>query len=228
MITCNNLVKYYDGTKVLDGLNFQVKEGEIFGLLGPNGAGKTTTIKVILGLTELDSGEVIKNSDIHIGYSPETPYFHPFLSAYEVMLFYAKIQKIPMEDAIKQTVDFLKTVGLESEMHKKVKKFSKGMLQRLAVAQALLGEPELLILDEPSSGLDALGRVEMKKMILKLKREGRTIILNSHILADVESVADRVMIIHKGRLLKTVNLNHDDGSINLEALFTEALGGENS
>ena len=227
MITCNELIKYYDGKKVLDGLSFHVKEGEVFGLLGPNGAGKTTTIKAILGLTKLDGGEIKKKSDLHIGYSPETPYFHPFLSAYEVMLFYAKIQKIPAQLAVRQTQEFLKIVGLETEMNKKVKKYSKGMLQRLAVAQALLGEPGLLILDEPSSGLDAFGRVEMKKMILRLKREGRTIILNSHILSDVESVADRVMIIHKGRLVRSVNLNHDDGSINLEDIFLEALKGEN-
>lgn len=226
MIICNDLVKNYNGKRVLDHLSFQVKEGEVFGLLGPNGAGKTTTIKAVLGLTKLDSGTIIKKSNSHIGYSPETPYFHPFLSAYEVMVFYAKLQQIPLEDSKKQIIDFLRTVGLESEMHTKVKTFSKGMLQRLAVAQALLGEPEVLILDEPSSGLDALGRVEMKKMILKLKREGRTIILNSHILEDVESVADRVIIIHKGRLIKSVNLNHDDGSIKLERIFLEALRGD--
>lgn len=227
MITCKDLVKYYNGKKVLDGLSFHVKEGEVFGLLGPNGAGKTTTIKAILGLTKLDGGEIKINSDLHIGYSPETPYFHPFLSAYEVMLFYANIQKIKAPYAKIQITELLKMVGLESEMNKKVKHYSKGMLQRLAVAQALLGEPGLLILDEPSSGLDAFGRVEMKKMILNLKREGRTIILNSHILSDVESVADRVMIIHKGHLVKSVNLSHDDGSINLENVFLEALKGEN-
>lgn len=227
MIVCHGLVKYFGRNRVLNELNFHVNEGEVFGLLGPNGAGKTTAIKAILGLTKLNAGFVRINKDAKIGYSPETPYFHGFLSAFEVMIFYGRVQKIPSESLLAQIEKSLKTVGLNTHKDKKVCKFSKGMLQRLALAQALLGEPEILILDEPSAGLDALGRIEIRKLILKLKHEGRTILLNSHILSDVQSVADRVLIIKDGAGLKEVDLKNDSEALDLEQIFVESLGGGN-
>lgn len=225
MIKCMNLEKTYENKLVLNRLSFEVKQGEIFGLLGPNGAGKTTTIKMILGLATLDAGEIIKDEKLKIGYQPETPYFHGYLTAYEVLAFYAKLQKISKEHFEEHIKSCLKKVGLTNDMHKKVLKFSKGMLQRLAVAQALLGDPDVLIFDEPSAGLDVLGRIEMKKLILKLKHEGKTILLNSHILNDVESVADRVCIIKDGSVIKQVDLRCDEQAMNLESIFIKAVGG---
>lgn len=226
MIKCIDLEKTYEQKLVLNRLNFEVRQGEIFGLLGPNGAGKTTTIKMILGLTTLDAGSIIKDEKLKIGYQPETPYFHGYLTAYEVLAFYAKIQKLPKANFEHHLKSCLDKVGLKNDMHRKVLKFSKGMLQRLAVAQALLGDPDVLIFDEPSAGLDVLGRIEMKKLILKLKHEGKTILLNSHILNDVESVADRVCIIKDGRAIKEVDLRCDDQAMSLESIFIKAVGGE--
>lgn len=225
MITCHNLVKAYKDKQVLNNLSFHIKEGEIYGLLGPNGAGKTTTIKMILGLSKLDAGSVEIDQGIHIGYQPETPFFHTYLTAYEVMKFYGQLQKISKDDLDTQIQDALDSVGLKMDQYKQIKTYSKGMLQRLAFAQALLGHPKLLILDEPSAGLDVIGRIQIRKLILKLKKEGRTILLNSHILSDVESVADRVGIIHQGQLVKEIDLKLDEG-IHLENEFIKAVGGQ--
>jgi ABC-2 type transport system ATP-binding protein len=228
MIKCINLEKTYENKNVLNRLSFEVRQGEIFGLLGPNGAGKTTTIKMILGLATLDAGQVIKDDHLKIGYQPETPYFHGYLTAYEVLAFYAKIQKLSKNGFEEHIKLCLKKVGLENDMKRKVQKFSKGMVQRLAVAQALLGDPDVLIFDEPSAGLDVLGRIEMKKLILKLKREGKTILLNSHILNDVETVADRVCMIKDGHVVKEVDLRCDEQAMSLESIFIKAMGGKNN
>lgn len=226
MIACTNLVKFYGKKKVLDGLSFRVREGEIFGLLGPNGAGKTTTIKAILGLTSISGGKVEIEKGITLGYSPETPYFHSFLSVEEVMDFYGKLQKISKIKRKEEISRCLVQVGLEKEKDVKVGKLSKGMLQRLAVAQALLGNPKILILDEPSAGLDAIGRIAMKRLILNLKQEGRTILLNSHILNDVETTADRVLIIKDGCKVTEVDIKNEEYGGNLENLFVKEIGGE--
>ena len=225
MIECKNLIKKYYKATVVSNLSFHVNSGEVYGLLGANGAGKTTTIKMILGLTKIDSGEIKVPDGISIGYSPETPYFYPILTGTEILEFYSKIQKIRKADAKKQIEEILEKVGLAASAHKKVKAYSKGMLQRLAVGQALLGNPDLLILDEPTSGLDALGRLEMKNLILELKREGKTILLNSHILNDVEKVADRAIILKEGIKLAEVDLQNKNENINLEEIFIHAIGG---
>ncbi len=159
ILECRGLVKRYGQTEAVAGLSFSVEKGETLGLLGPNGAGKTTTIKMILGLTRPTGGDVTIDSETRIGYSPETPYFHPFLTGYEVLRFYSRLQRLDMPKAAEQIGRLLDLTGLADAAGKRVSDYSKGMLQRLAFAQALLGDPELLILDEPTSGLDAVGRI---------------------------------------------------------------------
>jgi len=225
MIECKNLIKKYNKVTVVSNLSFRVNRGEIYGLLGGQWRRETTTIKMILGLTKIDGGEIKMPKDISIGYSPETPYFYPFLTGAETLAFYSKIQKIRKTEAKQQIEEILEKVGLASSTPKKVQTYSKGMLQRLAVGQSLLGNPDLLILDEPTSGLDALGRLEMKNLILELKQEGKTIILNSHILSDVEKVADRAIILKEGKLLAEVDLRNKDQNVNLEDIFIRAIGG---
>lgn len=222
MLSCRNLKKIYQKQCVVNGLSFAVQEGEAFALLGSNGVGKTTTIKMILGLIPKDGGDVEKQENIRIGYSPETPYFHPFLNGWEVLEFYGSLQNIPKKELKEQIPVLLERAGLE-DSRTKVKNYSKGMLQRLALAQALLGDPKLLILDEPSAGLDALGRVEMMQTIRSLKEDGKTIIINSHILGDIERVCDRGIIIKKGNLLYEWEKGKENRS--LEEIFVEKIGG---
>lgn len=223
MIECTNLTKSYKKKRVVDNLNFSVNNGEIFAFLGSNGAGKTTTIKMILGLVGIDSGEVKIAENIRIGYSPETPYFPPFLTGYEVLEYYAGIQKISKTERKTEIPKLLETVGLENDK-KRVKNYSKGMLQRLALAQALLGNPNLLILDEPTAGLDALGRLEIMQLIEKLKIGGKTIIINSHILNDIERICDRGIIIKKGIQMGVWNKS-DNNTRTLEEIFLDLVGG---
>lgn len=224
MLNCRHITKKYKNVTVVDNLSFQVEEGEVFALLGSNGAGKTTTIKMILGLIQKDSGEIEKKEGLTIGYSPETPYFPPFLTGREALTYYAKIQKIDKTSISNLVGELLEVVGLE-DSKTKIKVYSKGMLQRLALAQALLGNPQLLILDEPTAGLDALGRVEMMQLIEKLKKQGKTIILNSHILNDIERVCDRGIIMKKGKILKTWTRQEEHQGKSLEEIFVETVGG---
>lgn len=223
MLECTNLTKSYKKKCVVDNLSFNVNKGEIFAFLGSNGAGKTTTIKMILGLVGIDSGEVKIAENIRIGYSPETPYFPPFLTGYEVLEYYAGIQKIAKAERKAEIPKLLETVGLENDKTR-VKNYSKGMLQRLALAQALLGNPDLLILDEPTAGLDALGRVEIMQLIEKLKNSGKTIIINSHILNDIERICDRGIIIKKGVQMGVWNKS-DNNTKTLEEIFLDLVGG---
>lgn len=223
MLECTNLTKTYKKKCVVDNLSFHVRKGEIFAFLGSNGAGKTTTIKMILGLVGIDSGEVKLAENVGIGYSPETPYFPPFLTGYEVLEYYAGIQKISKTQRKTEIPKLLETVGLENDKTR-VKNYSKGMLQRLALAQALLGNPNLLILDEPTAGLDALGRLEIMQLIEKLKIEGKTIIINSHILNDIERICDRGIIIKKGIQMGVWNKS-DNNVKPLEEIFLDLVGG---
>ena len=224
MLSCRDITKKYKNVTVVDNLSFQVEEGEVFALLGSNGAGKTTTIKMILGLIRKDSGEIEKKEGLTIGYSPETPFFPPFLTGREALTYYAKIQKIDKTSISNLVGELLEVVGLE-DSKTKIKVYSKGMLQRLALAQALLGNPQLLILDEPTAGLDALGRVEMMQLIGELKKQGKTIILNSHILNDIEWVCDRGIIMKKGKVLKTWTRQEEHQGKSLEEIFVETVGG---
>lgn len=194
--------------RALKGLDLEIKRGEIFGLLGPNGSGKTTTIKLLLGLlfpTEgqalvfgKDATDVSKNE--RIGYLPEESYLYRFLNAEETLDFYGRLFDIP-HDVLKQRVDeLIKMVGLERARKRQLKEYSKGMTRRIGLAQALINEPELILLDEPTSGLDPIGTREMKDMILRLRDEGRTVVMCSHLLADVQDVCDRIAILHQGEL----------------------------
>lgn len=223
MLECIGLKKTYNEKYVVNDLSFNVNKGEVFAFLGNNGAGKTTTIKMILGLVKKDSGEIMHDDNILIGYSPETPYFPPFLTGYEVLDYYAKIQKIPHSIRRTEIMKLLDSVGLENNKTR-VRNYSKGMLQRLALAQSLLGDPELLILDEPTAGLDALGRLEIIQLIGKLKNAGKTIIINSHILNDIERVCDRGIIIRNGVKLGEWNKS-DNNEKSLEEIFIELVGG---
>lgn len=225
MLECMNLTKSYKKKCVVNNLSFSVQRGEIFAFLGSNGAGKTTTIKMILGLVGIDGGRVEMEKGIRVGYSPETPYFPPFLTGYEVLDYYARIQKLPKPEHRAEITELLHVVGLENSKTR-VKNYSKGMLQRLALAQALLGNPELLILDEPTAGLDALGRLEMMQLIGKLKNAGRTILINSHILSDIERICDRGIIIKNGVQMGNWN-KADNNPQTLEEMFLELVGGIN-
>lgn len=222
MIKIENLVKSYKGKKVVNDLSFEIKEGELFALLGSNGAGKSTTIKMILDLVKKDSGNIEKPQDILIGYSPETPYFPPFLTGREVLRYYGQLQKLEKNQLEEQCTQLLEEVGLEDD-NTKVRFYSKGMLQRLAMAQALLGDPQFLILDEPCAGLDAMGRLEMLKLIEKLKKKGKTILMNSHILNDMEKVCDCGIIMKKGQKMRDFTKADLQGEQSLEDMFVEAV-----
>lgn len=224
MLKCRNLKKSYKKKCVVDNLCFTVNKGEIFAFLGSNGAGKTTTIKMILGLVKKDSGEIDIDENVTIGYSPETPYFPPFLTGHEVLRYYYDIQKLNKAERETGISELLSKVGLEDNKTR-VKNYSKGMLQRLALAQALLGNPELLILDEPTAGLDAMGRLEIIQLMGELKKSGKTIIINSHILSDIERVCDRGIIIKNGLCLKKWCRNDDNNGMSLEEIFVETIGG---
>ncbi len=199
----------------IEGVSFTVGKGEVFALLGHNGAGKTTTINCILDLMHPDSGEVeifqcpstkIK-SRTKVGYLPERPYFFEHLTGRELLVFYAKLLDIPSKSQKEQVDALLDLAGISDAAHRPLRKFSKGMLQRLGLAQAMLGDPDLLILDEPMSGLDPIGRREVRHLLLDLKAKGKTIILSSHIVPDVEVLADSVGIMCEGRLAVTKSMS---------------------
>jgi ABC-2 type transport system ATP-binding protein len=195
-------------THAVSGLDLVVRRGETFGLLGPNGAGKTTTLKMLTGLLRPDGGEVRLLGGVpgdvrvraRIGYLPENPYFYDHLTAEEFLDFYGRLQGIPRADRAERVRATLERVGLAERAGVALRKFSKGMVQRLGIAQAIQHEPELLILDEPMSGLDPVGRREVRDLILTLRAAGRTVLFSSHILQDVEMICDRVGILDGGRL----------------------------
>ncbi len=195
-------------TFAVSGLSLEVNRGEVFGLLGPNGAGKTTTLKMMLGLLRPSAGEVTllggppsnPASRARVGYLPENPYFYDYLTAGEFLDFYGRLQGLKGESRRRRTGTAMKLVGLEGRERTALRKFSKGMIQRVALAQAIQHDPEVIILDEPMSGLDPIGRREVRDLILSLKASGRTIFFSSHILQDAEMVCDRVAIIKDGKL----------------------------
>ncbi|HTR40919.1 MAG TPA: ABC transporter ATP-binding protein [Pseudomonadales bacterium] len=196
-------------TKVaLSGLDLEVSTGEVFGFLGPNGAGKTTTMNVLLGFVPPTGGTAsLFGIDVRqpiarqrIGYLPEMTYYYKFLTAEELLRFYAQIFGLPRAEADKRIDETLKLVELESARKRLIKTYSKGMQQRVGLAQALINNPDLLILDEPTSGLDPLGRMKVRDIIQRLKNEGKTVFFSSHELGEVETVCDRVAIISNGDL----------------------------
>ena len=192
----------------LNKLNIAIRKGEIFGLLGPNGSGKTTTLKLLLGLIFPTEGRAYvlgeATDDVaiksRIGFMPEESCFYRFLNADETLDFYGQLFRIPGKERKLRTNRLLKRVGLEFARKRPLKQYSKGMLRRIGIAQALINDPDLIILDEPTSGLDPVGTRETKDLILGLKAQGKTVLLCSHLLSDVQDICDRVAIIDKGEL----------------------------
>jgi ABC-2 type transport system ATP-binding protein len=192
----------------LDHLTLEVQDGEVFGFLGPNGAGKTTTLKCLMGLVFPTSGTArvrgrsIDDIAMHrdIGYLPEHPYFYDYLTARELLDYYARFSNFTAADRRQRVERFLKRVGLESAADVQLRKFSKGMLQRAGIAQAILHDPKVVFLDEPMSGLDPVGRREVRDIILELKAQGRTVFFSTHILSDAEMLCDRVGVLVGGKL----------------------------
>lgn len=194
--------------RALNALDLEIRRGEIFGLLGPNGSGKSTTIKLILGLLfptngkalvfGKDATEVTKNE--RIGYLPEESYLYKFLNAEETLDFYGRLFNMPSEVRRERIDKLINMVGLNWARRRQLKEYSKGMTRRIGLAQALINDPELLLLDEPTSGLDPIGTREMKDLILRLRDEGKTIVMCSHLLPDVQDVCDRIGILHQGEL----------------------------
>jgi ABC-2 type transport system ATP-binding protein len=201
----------------LKGVSLTVYQGETFGLLGPNGAGKTTLLKTVLGITRPSQGSGTllgkplgdRATRSRVGYLPENPYFYEGLTGWELLAFTAGLFQIPARERRKRTIDLLNWVGLSqtTARKKKLREYSKGMLQRIGLAQALINDPDVILLDEPMSGLDPQGRLQVREIIAALKSQGKTIFFNSHILGDVEKICDRVAILAQGQLLCVGALN---------------------
>src|SRR5882724_2943873 len=195
--------------KALDDLNLTIERGEVFGLLGPNGSGKSTTIKLLLGLIfptkgkAFVLGEAAGSSRINekIGFLPEESYLYRFLNGEETLKFYGRLFKIPRKELNRRVPELLDIVGLDQKARKrKLREYSKGMARRIGLAQALINNPDLILLDEPTTGLDPIGTREMKDLILSLKEQGKTVLLCSHLLADVQDVCDRITILFRGKM----------------------------
>ena len=213
----------------LKSLDLKVEPGETFGFLGPNGAGKTTTLKLLMGIIFPDSGSAsILGKDINdpkikrkIGFLPEQPYFYDYLNASELLDYYAQLCGVSSADRRTRIPRLLERVGLADAGKKQLRKFSKGMLQRVGIAQAIIHDPEILFLDEPMSGLDPNGRHEIRELIQELKDAGKTIFFSTHILSDAEALCDRVAVIHKGELrgVGVVNDLRSSGSDRSEVIW---------
>ncbi len=241
IIEINKLTKIYkpldfwkkERVTAVDNVSLSVKKGEVYGLLGLNGAGKTTMMKMILGLLKPTFGSILlfgrpvtdRAVRKKIGYLSELPYFPKYLKATEILDFYAELLDVPQREKKARISKVLSLVGLETRANRRIKGFSKGMQGRLGLAQAILNEPELLLLDEPMSGLDPLGYKETRDIIINLNKSGTTVFFNSHILSEVEKVCDRVSVLHGGRLVSTsaaAALKKKHGS--MEGYFLHSIG----
>jgi len=219
-------------TKALENLNLEIEDGKVFGLLGLNGSGKTTLLKLLVGLLFPTKGSIyifgqkVPHLSLlsRIGYLPEFPCFLMYLTAGELLHFYGKLYGFPLKERTKKLEAILDFVELKENRNDRLADFSKGMLERVGLAQVLLHDPELLLLDEPTSGLDPLGVKKMRQTILRLRDEGKTILLSSHLVTEVERVCDQVGILHHGRLKKVVDGKGWEGR--LEDLFSETVSGE--
>jgi ABC-2 type transport system ATP-binding protein len=214
VVETRNLSKVYrdfwgrQKVRALKALDLTIHRGEIFGLLGPNGSGKTTTLKLLLGLLFPTTGEALVfgrdatdvSKNERLGFLPEESYLYRFLNAEETLDFYGRLFNMPSTVRRERTARLIDMVGLNWAKRRQLREYSKGMTRRIGLAQALINDPELILLDEPTSGLDPIGTREMKDLILKLKGEGKTIVMCSHLLADVQDVCDRIAILHQGEL----------------------------
>ena len=214
IIETRNLTKVYKDfwgrpkVNALESLDLEVRRGEIFGLLGPNGSGKSTTIKLILGLLFPTSGQALvfnkEASDVskneRIGYLPEESYLYKFLNAEETLDFYGRLFNMTAGRRKQRVRDLIKLIDIEWAQRRQLKEYSKGMTRRIGLAQALINDPELIVLDEPTTGLDPIGTREMKDLIVRLRDQRKTILMCSHLLADVQDVCDRIAILHQGEL----------------------------
>ena len=208
------------GVVALDSLSLSIQPGEIFGLLGPNGAGKTTLLKILLGVVRPTSGSAILDGSScsspsarkRVGFLPENHRFPDFLTAARALQIFARLSFDDPAAESTRIPEVLDRVGLLAWRNSRVREFSKGMTQRLGLAQALMGKPKILFLDEPTDGVDPVGRVEIRDILLDMRRDGATIFLNSHMLAEVETICDRVCILDKGRVRKQGNLSEMTGA----------------
>jgi ABC-2 type transport system ATP-binding protein len=250
IIEIENLTKDYEvgfwkkkKVRALDRLTLNVEGGQIFGFLGGNGAGKTTTIKILMSLIYPSEGrakilgEDISSVKMHarIGYCPENPYFYDYLKASELMNYFGELFGFDAAKRRRKTEELLTKVGLEEkDWNKQLRKFSKGMLQRVGLAQSLINEPEVVFLDEPMSGLDPIGRREIRELIADLRTQGTTVFMSTHILSDIEALCDNVAILRKGRLAATGKLDdlltaageRQSFEINIKGVSAEVLKAE--
>jgi ABC-2 type transport system ATP-binding protein len=204
------LVKHFDRIKALQGVSLRAERGQIFGLLGQNGAGKTTLVKILLGITKLSSGEAflldrpagLAPVRRDVGYLPEDHHFPDYHTGASLLYFYGALLGVSRADLKKRVPAVLERVGLAGRMKYKIRTYSKGMKQRLGIAQAIFHDPHVIFLDEPTDGVDPLGRREIRRILLALKDEGKTIFLNSHLLSEVELICDRVAILQSGQVIR--------------------------
>ena len=234
VIEIRDLCVSYKDKRALDGLSLSVRRGEIFGFIGPNGAGKSTTIKAILGLVPAASGAVLLNglppsdpkSRAHVGFLPEEATYYRFLSPVEILCFYGEVFGISRSMLNSRIEKLLALVGLSEVRDKQISTFSKGMVQKVSLAQAMINDPETLILDEPTSGLDPLARMSLRKILGDLKAQGKTIFFSSHELSEVELLCDSIAILQSGRLVRSGSVDAVLGAHrekNLERFFLETV-----
>jgi ABC-2 type transport system ATP-binding protein len=217
--------------RAVDNLTLSVPAGQVFGLLGPNGSGKSTSIKIILGLLEPTVGEcrvfgapsTRVESRRDVGYLPEAPYFYRYLSGTELVRFYARVCGVPRSRLEARVREVVAWVGLAGAAERRVGTYSKGMLQRIGLAQALVHDPRLIILDEPTAGVDPVGSAEISELILKLKAQGKTVLITSHLLAQIEDVCDRIAILDRGRLVLEGAVRDLVGRTDQQALIVDPL-----
>ncbi len=241
IVETRNLSKVYrdfwgrQKVRALKALDLEIRQGEIFGLLGPNGSGKTTTMKLLLGLLFPTSGQALvfgkEATDVskneRLGYLPAESYLYRFLNAEETLDFYGRLFDMPAKVRKQRAADLITMVGLNKDKRRQLKEYSKGMARRIGLAQALINDPELILLDEPTSGLDPIGTREIKDLILRLKAEGKTVLMSSHLLADVQDVCDRIAILHQGELKELGRVDallkvRDETEIRAKGLSPEA------
>jgi ABC-2 type transport system ATP-binding protein len=220
--------------RAVDDLCLEVGDNEIFGLLGPNGSGKSTTIKIILGLLEASTGTCeiygrpskLVDARRSVGFLPEAPYFYRYLTGRELVRYYARICMVPRVEIDAAVDSVIKLVGMTEAANRRVSTYSKGMLQRIGLAQSLVHDPQLVILDEPTAGVDPLGSAAIAEIVRELKRRGKTILLSSHLLAQIEGLCDRVAILHRGKLVREGRVDDLVEEKDAESLVVQGLSAE--